>query len=589
MAFEFNSDSQQQVPDLPPPQESVSWFYLGIILTFGIVIAVFFGWNPAANAFRAMLARQDAAAAQDAIFAEDWSRAGQHLFHARRRAPNDVAVLRAMVAFYQATGADPAGLAQQLRLLSEQQPLSTEEELQLGNALIAAGKTVEAREVYEKLPASTSTPQPGLKLLSSILKAEGHTQEAAVIERRANAQTTDSPADQLIATLADLSSNFFEVRQQARKQLWQLAKLNTTTGLDAIAKLATDRTLTRQEGQHLLELVSQHPLEHLPARLGVISAQLRLQPEQRAAMVNAEIERFKTRKAGRLEDLAYWLMVEQEHAQVCQLIPQDLATKSPTLYPILMQTLAQQQRWEELKVLLTIPQPPVPKALLNLALAEVHAHLEPDLQMTRQLLQGSLDSAKLEGSLSTLQTIATLAEKLNLAEIALQASLQAGSIAATAGMTTTALQSLQKSLQLATLIKDSGALLNVARKLHELSPGSAVFADRLTYLRLILGSELELVDLATLDRSRTELTASSEHIPPSLLHALAAYRFGDSAAVRKHLADLKNVTTLPAGQRAVAAGLLAMAGEAARAWQIAEKVPSTLLLAEELAFLKRVL
>jgi len=587
MAFEFNSDSQQQVPDMTPPRERVGWFYAGILLTFTVLIGVWIAWKPAANAVRSMLARQEAAAAQEAVSEQDWSRAAHHLLQARQKAPADATVIRAMVAFYQATGTDPAGLAQQLRLLAEQQPLSTEEDLLLGNALIATGKTTEARAVYAKLPASDNAPQPGLKLLSSILKAEGHTQEAAIIERRALAQDTGTPAARLNAALEDLRSHFAEVRQQARNQLWQLAELSAATGLDAIATLATDRTLTPLEAGRLLDLVTQHPLENLPARLGVVSALLRLRPEQRPQIASAEIERFQIRKEGRLEELAYWLMVEHQHAQVSQLISKDLAMKSRELYPILMQSLAQEQRWEELKALLAAPHPPVAQSLVSIAQAEVYSHLEPDLQRSRLLLTGTIESGKHDGNVAVLQAVATLAEKLNLTDLALTARQLAGETAAAAGQTEAALQNLQQSTRLALLVKDSDVLLAAARQLHKLIPSSAVYADRLTYVRLILGVEMETIDLNNSSDTPAGPVTTQEHIPLPLLRALAAYRMGDLPAIAGHLGNLADVTRLGAGQRAVAAGLLSLAGRPARAYQIAENIPAALLLNEEQAFLQR--
>jgi hypothetical protein len=106
----------------------------------------------------------------------------------------------------------------------------------------------------------------------------------------------------------------------------------------------------------------------------------------------------------------------------------------------------------------------------------------------------------------------------------------------------------------------------------------------------VLGEEIETVDFNILqgqDGINTMLTITVERVPAALLRSLAAYRLGDQAAVMKYLADLGNTTTLSAGQRAVAAGLLASVGKPERAWEIAEKVPDALLLQEELTFLER--
>ncbi len=590
MAFEFNTESQQEIPDMAPPKERISRFHILVLLAFGMLVTILLSWGSISAAVRTALARRNAKEAREAIATQDWNRAYQSLALARQRAPEDIEVIRAMVAFYQATGSDPSGLAQQLRLLAAQQPLTEEEDLLLGRSLIASGKTTEARGVYEKMPLGNSTHKPGLELLSSILTAEGHTKEAAEITRRASSQTTDSPETHLEAALEDLKSTFVEVRQHARKQLWQLADLNTKVALEAIAILASDPAVTLAEAKRLLDQVGRHPLENLPARLGVISALMRLQPDRRTQIVTEEIARFQTRNEGGLEELAYWLMTEKQNEEIFKLIPRQLAMNSRELYPILMQALAQAKRWEELKELLMTPRPPVSKSLVNLALAEVQSQLQPDLRETRLLLQGTLESARLESSDATLHTVASLAEKLNLTDIAIIAYKDAGDKAAAAGKLEDAVQHLQKAVAMALLAKDSTMLLAVSRKLHEMRPSSAVFSDRLIYLRLILGVEMETIDLSKLgdfSGQQAAFTITLERIPPQLLLALAAYRLGDAEAVAKHLADLKDAAGLPAGQRAVAAGLLSLAGRQDRAYQIAEKVPDTLLLNEERAFLQR--
>jgi hypothetical protein len=73
------------------------------------------------------------------------------------------------------------------------------------------------------------------------------------------------------------------------------------------------------------------------------------------------------------------------------------------------------------------------------------------------------------------------------------------------------------------------------------------------------------------------------------IRALAAYRLGDLTQLRVHLDNVKDVTALTQGQRAVHAGLLSISGRVGPAYQIAEQIPSILLLREERHFLKRAL
>ncbi|MFC5456730.1 hypothetical protein [Prosthecobacter fluviatilis] len=595
MAFQFDSNSQQKIPEMQPPRERIGKFSLLTMGAFMLLIVCLVGWHPATSAVRAMLARRNVKEVLAATEAKDWVRAHQALMLARQRAPEDVEVILATVEFLKATGSDPGGLAQALQRLKQKRPLTAEEELVLGRALISSGKTKDAREVYEKLPAKESTQQPGLELLSSILTAEGHGKEAAEIAQRAAAQGTageKTPEAHLQAAVADLGSHFAEVQGQAQKQLWELAELGSKTGMDAILRLSVAPGLTVPEAERLLALEENHPQHALGTRLTVVSAQMRLQPELRAKLAEAEVRRFKEDKSGRLEDMAFWLMREKFNEEVLRLVPMEMVAQSRELYPIVVQTLSQAERWEELQKLLKTPNPPVPASLVDLAMAEVLSHLKPDLRECRQLLQGTVLNAAQAGDVATLQAAGALAEQLSFADVSCQAYRAAGMKAAENNASEAALQNLQKGAELALRAKDTEMLLDVARRLHILSPSSAVFADRFEYLRLVLGVEMELVDVKGLMKQPEGSPAAGvtlERIPPELLLALAAYRAGDRAEMEKHLASLPRAEGLSPGPRAVAAGLLTLVGKADRAFQLAEKIQGALLLDEEKAFLMRAL
>lgn len=594
MAFQFDSESQQRIPVMQPPRERIGKFSLLVMGSFGLLVVVLVGWHPATAVVRGYLARRNAKEVLVATEAKDWVRAHQALMLARQRAPQDEEVMLAMVEFLKATGSDPGGLAQELQRLKLKRPLTADEELTLGRALISSGKTKDAREVYEKLPARQSTQKTGLELLSSILNAEGHAKEAAEIAQRAVAQSSGeaTPEEQLQAAVTDLGSHFAEVQGQAQKQLWELAELSSQTGMDAILRLTLSRDLTLPQAKRLLELEKKHPRHALSTRLMVVSALMRLQPEMRAELAEAEVRRFKEAKCGRLEDMTFWLMREGFNDQVLAMVPMDLAAQSRELYPILVQTLSQAERWEELQKVLKIPNPPVSSSLLDLAMSEVLSHVQPDMRESRRLLQGTVLNAAQAGDVRTLEAAAQLAEKLNFADVSCQAYRSAGMKAAEQNASEAALQNLQKSAELALRAKDTETLLDVSRRLHLLSPSSAVFADRFEYLRLVLGVEMESVDVRALtaqSEGRTAAGVTLERIPPELLLALSAYRMGDRAAMERHVAALPRAELLSPGPRAVAAGLLSLAGKTDRAFVIAEKVPGALLLEEEQVFLKRAL
>lgn len=565
-------------------------FTIGVALSLVILAGIWLGWTPAAQAVRAWRAEKSAASARAAIAAEDWPNASRLLAEARARDPENAEVIAATVEFLKATKADPGGLAQQLGLLEKHRPLTDEETLLLGRALITSGRTAEARKIYDKLPLSIGTRPAGLQLLAEILAAEGHVKEARLVDSRATARgsAANDPEAVLKQSLQERRSAFPEIRKKGRERLWESAARTDALGLEAISALAADPALTQAEADDLLQLVEKHPLATLSSRLDAVAALARLHPGRAAAIFEQEVEHFKKTGGGKLEEIAVWLMRQHQNELVFRLVPVKLALSSRELYPILMQAMSHAERWNELRDLLSTPNPPVPQSLVDLALADVQARLQPDLRESRRLLEGTVRSAGTEGSIPTLQRAAALAAKLNLQDIAAAAYLQAGIKAAGSSQAEEAMSSLQKSLESALIAKDTATLLEASRRLLDLSPGSAIYADRLAYLRLVLGVEMETVSLpaqpspATL---QTALTVAVERIPLSLLKALAAYRLGDLNGVKDHLATLANASSLPAGQRAVAAGLLALAGKPDRAWEIAEKVPDALLLQEERVFL----
>jgi hypothetical protein len=138
---------------------------------------------------------------------------------------------------------------------------------------------------------------------------------------------------------------------------------------------------------------------------------------------------------------------------------------------------------------------------------------------------------------------------------------------------------------------NGNAMLHASEKLRDLRNTDVVFLDRVNYLRLLLGADVELA-LKGLDDSRS---IPERHITPdrqialSFLRALAAYRIGKLAEIPAHLASVRQMETFPPGPRAVYAGLLDLVGQQAEAYQIAEGIRSTLLLPEERLFLQRAL
>lgn len=585
MAFEFNSDSQEQLPKVTPPKERFGRFNLIMTCLLGTTVLGWLAWTPVTSAVKSHLAQSHASQARQAAESKDFQTAFDHIIKARRWGGDSVDVIRATIAVLQKTN-DHSTLTQQLRLLSEKVVLTAEEETLLAKSFIATGSTAEARKVYEKIPLGRTSTPASLDLLSRLLQAEGHPAEAAEISRRSLQKQSDSPEARFQLAAEDLGNpSFPEIRRHARFELWALAKDSNETALSAIALLAMQPDLTSAEAHQLLLMEEKHPHSSLGGRLQILSAIIRLEPATKEKILDAETQRFQAGAHGSLPVFAAWLAQEKQHARLVRLVPQDIVNTSRELYPILADALAAEGRWEELEKMLKVGHPPVSRELADVWRAEVQSHTRPDLKETRLLLQGTIAAAAKKKNAAALLAAAVLAEKLSLRDLELAACQAVGGLGGEAAM-----PFLRRAGELAQQEKDTVSLLDISRQLHTLKPGSAAYRDQLTYLRLVLGVEFESVDFTDLestDEVREAMTIRVERIPPQLLRALQAYRLGDQQHLKLETDRLPDIARLPAGQRAVAAGLLSLAGNPARAYEIAEKVPAAMLLNEENAFLNR--
>ena len=126
-------------------------------------------------------------------------------------------------------------------------------------------------------------------------------------------------------------------------------------------------------------------------------------------------------------------------------------------------------------------------------------------------------------------------------------------------------------------------------KLRTLRPGSQSYADQLNYLRLVSGLEMEAAcdEVLGFQQPAPASAAPSATLPPELLHALAAWRFGRDDAMRQALENLPDPTRLSPGPRAVVSCLYAFSGREVEGFRLAEKISPLSLLESEAPFLQR--
>lgn len=573
-------------PPTPQNQEQENVFQARpMIVGFGIsllvVTVMMLAWNPVHNGVKGYWARQCAADALEAMERKDWALTFRHYFDARRWDAEDLEVLLTGIQVLDESGADPAGLVQLFETLESQQPLSSEQRLAFARALARVGKTRLAREQLAHLPPADLAGTEALQILALLLKEEGDDRQAQKMSEKAIAADQTSPEGRLQNAMRETASPFKEVKEGATEDIWQIATLKTPVGLDAIRRLAQDPGTSAEQARQLLEWVTAHPHRTASDRYFVLSAVMKREPESRSDLLADELLRFKEVGDTKLEAIALWLAIEKEYDLLTRLVPPEIAASSRELYPILSQALASQKRWTELEKLMTTGRPPVSQARLSVGLAWVKGEISRDDPQIREHLAAGMTAAAREKDADTLINAAALADKYHLPDLALEAYM---SVAAFDPDKAVAV--LQKAFEEAVTLKNTTDLISISRRLHDLRPASAVFTERLAYLRLVLGVEMETVDPEAVARVLSDKAGAST-ASTSLLRALAAYRLGQSDAIRQFVSDLEVPPSMPPGQRAVAAGLLQIAGRDGLAFQIAEKIPETLLLDEEKTFLRK--
>lgn len=501
----------------------------------------------------------------------DWPQAAEALGQARAALPGDPNMLRALAKLLDVTQSDAHLL---LHTLAELEAAGHAEEADAAcrvRALTAVGRHVEARTALAKLSV-TQRAEPGALLAeAALLQEEGDAAKARAAALKAQALLPGDTQAALSVAIADSWNTPYEVQSAARQRLWKLAAGQDAAAVAAVEHLAAQSDTTLPEVQRLMQLVEAHPLTRPASRLTVLSALMRRAPEQRAALLDAEMARFRGADISLIQQAAQWLAAESEHLRLLEICPWQLAMQSRELFPIFAASLARTQRWKELREMLSESSVPADREQVHVWLAWADGHLEPDTPKARLQLESAITGAKKALHAQALLAAAQVAEDHGMLDLALDCLRSAARL-----LPPRESHILTRARDLARHLAETRALLEITRRLAELRPSSEGFAMESRYYSLLLGETLEL----------SSPSAATPTARERLLTALAAHRLQDTTALKTALQTLPDARDLPPGERAVLAGLLACAGEAAQAFQLAEKVPQELLLDEERHFLK---
>lgn len=565
------------------------WLLGAFIGLVALVVLWWFYFDSTALSIRNWWGRRYVPSITTAIEEENWTGAAQGIRQATRWAPNDPEVLRVAIDFGERTRADAPTMIRFLTQLEQSGEITISERCQLGRMQVLNQNLKAAYAIYDALPQAELAKRPALELLATIQQAEGLQGRAFLTQRQALLADPDDPDSVLQLALMDARSGDASLSGPARERLWPLVRGGGAHTLPAIEYLADHPKLTSEEASELLTIIEATPSTPtvIATRLRVLSAILRTNPHRRQDLLNQELQRWAGKQPATLTPLLEWLIKEKEYSRVLRIVNAKTAAAYPTALPYYVAALRGEKKWEDVKAFLSGRlDPSISRAQIRLWLADVESKLSTDPSTPRQILSSLFDESGGGERAEIAQRTAEVAEGLGFWDIARQC--YAGISSHHARLAT----SMQlKVYDMALHELNGSAMLEASEKLRDLKKTDVIFLDRVTYLRLLLGTDLEVAQL-TLDEAAA---LPQHHITPdrqialSLLRALAAYRAGQISQISEHLAKVDEIDTFPPGPRAVYAGLLAVTGDAAGAFAVAELVPKVLLLPEERRFLNKAL
>lgn len=567
---------------------SSKWATALFAAILALVIVGIFAGRLAITAAKNAWGRRLAADAQKLIDEEHWESAARVLKDAFAAAPEEPAVMRLSATFLDVTNGDPQMRAHVLRQLVASGKATPGDRIDYGDALLAVGDISGARKAYDQLPEAEKTKRKGMELRAKILEEQGDTAEGAALLRRALESEPSDPECVLRLAMLDLSQPFDETRRTAHRTIWQLARGQDSTALQAIFFLASSKDLTAGEAEELRRVVAAHPKAKDPHRHAVLSAYMKLFPTSRQAILGEEIARCHGKPVDETVHLLRWLAAERQFDRVLAVVPKNLVARSADAFPVYAEALAALGRWEELRLMIQAnPPPPVSAANAHAWLALCYAKLEPNLTQARHHLSNAYRAASKSGDNAATLRGAKIAEDLGLWDFAAQ-----GYEAVAENTPRLRLNMLAKVYEMKALQKDGAGMIDVAERVVAIRPDSIMFRARLDYLRLLLGRGMEKAcesALATQADGGSVRTADMDSYL-ALVRALAAFRMKDLSRAREEVQGVSKPDALPPGMRAVMAGLSQMTGgDQTSAFNLAEAVPVSILLAEELAFLQKAL
>ncbi len=550
-----------------------------IAITLGS-LAVIFGARPLYHEWQRRTVNQLVAQSEALLAQEKYGEASNILIKAYQKDKSSPLVLRSIAKLLGLSKTDQERALFFWRALLDTGEATLEDRMNMGQVYTATGRVAEAAEILKNVPREDRSKREPMELEAALMKLQGRGVEADALLRRGLALEPNNLDAQIKLAKLDLNSSFNEANQKALGTLWTIARGNGSEALKALDILAAESPLTVQQTEELLVLSEKHLKVSERHRLLALTAYLRLHPLQKADLIKKETARHEGMSIEESADFLGWLDGLNEHGLVLSFIKQEKALRAPELFTVYSNALASENRWAELQEILKrkagAPVSGIAIALLN---ARCSNGLGESVTIIRGHLSDAIHKATLARNTPAVLQTAQLADKLGYNDMAIEA------FQSLANQPQYHLAMLEQIYRIHMKQRLSDEMLATLQEILKARPEQLTYALTNDYLKLIIGMDMEE---AMLDCEATQASDPQSKPLRQLLLALSAYRRSDFRLATV-LASGLDATSLSAGQRAVLAGILKACGDDHRAYGLAEKVPTSLLLPEELVFLKKAL
>lgn len=561
-------------PD-PPPRR---WFHL-MVLTGLLIVAVLASY-PCYLWWQKRQLNSLIHQAEECLNKEQWDLAYLHLSEAYDQSPTNPAVLQKIARLTQRTNPEPARALFFWKQFVAYGSPTTEDWAEIGKAYIADGQPEEAIKILNSFSPEQRTSRYSIYLESQLLYFQGKTIEADTLRRQYLLTNPKDPENELNLAILDLANPFAEVQKTAFDTLWRIARAKNRQSATALQAISQSSLLTRGMSSELVSLASANDGVSTKKYFEILHQHLLLNPEKCDQVYETETVKYRDKPIQESALFYHWLLQQREYDRVLKLVPKENATRNELLFPVYVEALAGKARWTELHAIFrsvpSIPLSPTDQAVLQARIA--HGQKEQDEIVSGHLKEASR-RALTSKNMEALLRIVVIADELGFDDVAIEALRKASAIPQYQ------VDMLERLLGIYTRHGDTEAMLATIQNILEASPIMTSHLEASLYLKLLLGKEFESVS------HNASLLARQGRISTqgfSFLNSLSAYRFRDLESLKDQLSKVEP-GKLSAGQRAVYAGMLASCGEQAGAYAIAEKIPPTLLLQEELVFLRKAL